>query len=83
MDLTRGSTYVRTSSQSLLGKTREFSEDLRSEVNDQVEPYVTQKDAGGRKLSSTAPWSQQSDPTPPFASRSTEVRMEFNSSGYQ
>ena len=79
MDLTRGSTYVRTSSQSLLGKTREFSEDLRSEVNDQVEPYVTQKDAGGRKLSSTAPWSQQSDPTPPFASRSTEVRMEFNS----
>ena len=40
---------------------------------------MIQKDAGIRTPSSTAHRSQQSNLNSPFASRSTEVRMEFNS----
>ena len=79
MESTRDRTYGRTGSQNLSDRTRDFSEDLRSEERDQVESDKVQKDAGDKKLSSTAPRSWQSNLSLPFASRTAGVRMEVDS----
>ena len=79
MESTRDRTYGRTGSQNLSDRTRDFSEDLRSEERDQVESDKVQKDAGDKKLSSTAPRSWRSNLSPPFASRTAGVRMEVDS----
>lgn len=79
MDFTRDRTYERSSSQNLLGKTRSYSEDFKSNERPRVEFDKIQKDAGRGKLSWTAPRGPQDNLTSPFVSGEGEVN-EFNNS---